>query len=127
MIIQLFVIILLNLILLLLNIPIEKNSLSVIGLFNIFGFSLYFALFSVIFLVINILKKNDRILIFVNLISFLLFCLSFYWDILTFQAVDSSSLAQVSIWYRLGPSLSFTLGILISLNFLFWKSLKNKK
>ena len=49
MITKLFVIILLNLILLLLNIPMERDSLSVIGLFNMFGFSLYFALFSVVF------------------------------------------------------------------------------
>lgn len=123
---KLFAITLLNIILLLLNIPMEKDILSVIGLFNMFGFNLYFTLFSIISLVINILKKNDKIIIIVNLVSFLLFCLSSYWDILTFQVVDSSSLAQVSIWYRLGPSLSFTLGILISLNFLFWKSLKNK-
>jgi hypothetical protein len=121
MITKLFVIISLNLILLLLNIPMEKDSLSVIGLLNMFGFSLYFALFSIIFLVINILKKNDRVLIVVNLISFLLFCLSFYWDILTFQAVDFSSLAQISIWYRLGPSLFFTFGVLVSLNFWFYR------
>ena len=126
MIIGLFAIILLNIILFLLNIPLDKNSVSVIGFFSFFGGSLLFIPISLIFLIKNILEKVNKTLIFVNLAAFLFFCISLYWDILTFRAIDSSSLSQVSIWYRLGPSLCFTFGILISVNFWFWHKFLRK-
>ena len=126
MIIGLFAIILLNIILILFNIPLDKNSVSILGLFSFFGGSLFFIPISLIVLVKNILEKRNKFISLVSLVSFLLFCLSFYWDVLTFRAIDSSSLSQVSIWYRLGPSLCFTFGILISINFWFWHKFLRK-
>jgi hypothetical protein len=113
--------IVLNIFLFLLNIPLDGDSLSPIGLLLFLsGLGSIFVLISFIVLLLSIFSKNRNfVLIFANFVSLVFFFIAYYWMNLAFDAVDFSSFKNVSIWYRIGPSLSFTFGILISLNAYF--------
>lgn len=111
---------LINLFLILLNIPLgDSNSVIGVVLF-ISGFGSVFVLISFIVLLLSVFSKNRNfVLIFANFVSLVFFFIAYYWMNLAFDAIDFSSFKDVSIWYRIGPSLSFTFGILISLDTYF--------
>lgn len=113
---KIILLILFNIFLLLLNIPLESGILSPMGLVA-FLTGLLFPIISFAILLIEFLSEHrNKKLVITYAISFILFCISFYWGVLAFDAIDFSSLSEVSIWYRLGPSLSFTFGILTIVN-----------
>lgn len=119
--------ILINITLLALNIPFG-------GLNSIMGYVMSFTLFGSIFVLVQFMvllfslfrKNRNSRLIITNLISLAFLGIAFYWGILAFDEADKASFESISIWYKIGPSLSFTVAILIHLNTWYYtKFLKN--
>jgi len=111
---------LINLFLILLNIPLGDSNSVIVAVLFLSGFGSIFILISFIVLLLSIFSKNRNfVLIFANFVSLVFFFIAYYWMSLAFDAIDFRGFKNVSIWYRIGPSLSFTFGVLISLNAYF--------
>lgn len=122
--IKLFLVVLFHLALIILSIPFDSGD-SIMGLIS-FIFGLPLIGFLVALIIIDAMQKNKQklALLILNGLSLGFAIISIIWSLLAFEAIDFSSFAEVSIWYRLGPAFSFTFSVLVLIDTLIFVRFK---
>ncbi len=117
-------IIILNILVLGLNlIFIGDNSLM--GVINLFtGF--YITVGSIIITILSVIKRDKKsIIIYFSGMMFFIMAAYLYSE--AFDKADATSYSELSSWYKFGPGIFYSLGILISLNLYFILNKKDNK